>query len=199
MGCVEEAKRAAFARLKLIMENCVIGFSGQIGSGKSTLSRAVAEELQWPCVSFGGCIRAIALSRGLELRREILQDLGAALVKSDPEKLCKLVLADANVELGQPFVIEGIRHVEILRILRGIVLPLELHLVFVTVAKGLRSERLRRRDRYYPSGISERHSTERDVESSLKSLSSCVIENNQSIDVATHLILAELESCCFMP
>lgn len=174
------------------MENCVIGFSGQIGSGKSTLARAVAEELYWPYISFGSCIRAIALSRGLELHRETLQNLGAELVESDPEKLCKLVLADANLEPGQPFVVEGIRHVEILRILKGMASPLEFHLIFVTVAETLRSERLLQRDRQYPQGLLGRHSTEQDVKNVLEHLASCVIENDQSIETATHMIISQL-------
>ena len=176
------------------MENCVIGFSGQIGSGKSTLARAVAEELHWPCVSFGSCIRAIALSRGLELSREVLQTLGAELVESDPVNLCKIVVAQSSWKPGNPIVIEGIRHVGILRILEGIVTPLDVRLVFVTAPENLRAERLSIRDDLRTQKLSEQHSTEQDVKSNLKSLASYVIANDQSIKCAACLILSELEA-----
>lgn len=192
MGRVEEAKRAAFARPKLIMKNCVIGFSGQIGSGKSTLARAVAEEFHWPCVGFGSCIREIALYRGLELSRGVLQTLGAELVESDPAKLCESVIAASGQKPGQPLVIEGIRHVEIFRIIKEMVFPLEFHLIFVTVEETLRSKRLLQRDRSHLQGRSGQHSTEKDVKNGLEDLASCVIENDQTVGIATQLIIDEL-------
>ncbi len=62
----------------------------------------------------------------------------------------------------------------------------------MTVPENLRSERLFIRDECRAQTLSERHSTEQDVKSTLKSLASYVITNDQSIEYATRLILSEL-------
>jgi len=59
----------------------VVAFAGAIGSGKTALSKRVAELLHWPRVSFGDYIRKIAEKNGQDPKdRGVLQKLGQALV-----------------------------------------------------------------------------------------------------------------------
>lgn len=45
------------------MKPMVLGLAGRKGSGKSTLGKAIAEELGWPYASFGTCVRSVAAQR----------------------------------------------------------------------------------------------------------------------------------------
>ena len=49
----------------------IVTFSGGIGSGKSRVSKLVAELMGWPRVSCGDYVRSVALSRGLDLNEAI--------------------------------------------------------------------------------------------------------------------------------
>lgn len=58
----------------------VVGFSGRIKSGKTTLSARVAELMGWPYTSFGDYVRKVARLRRRPELREILQEIGQELV-----------------------------------------------------------------------------------------------------------------------
>ena len=89
------------------LEPLVLVFCGQFGSGKSTLSSEIAKALGWSYASFGGYIRSIAKSQGLDETREVLQELGAALVKKSAEDFCRSLLAHYNWRSAEPLVIDG--------------------------------------------------------------------------------------------
>src|SRR4051812_35017375 len=89
-----------------------IGISGRIGAGKSTVAQELAALLGWPEVSFGNHVRAAASERGLGTDRAVLQDLGQRLIDERGfDAFVADVLTAAAIDHGQPFVIEGIRHV----------------------------------------------------------------------------------------
>ena len=165
------------------MKDCVIGFSGQIGSGKSTLAKATADEFCWPCLSFGHHVRSIAEKRGLSISRETLQLLGSELVKSDPRQFCESALAELRWQARQPLIVEGIRHVVILKTLKEISSPLNFYLVFVTVQENLRTERLLHRDQYVTQQHVEQDLTEIQVQTQLKQEADLIISNDQPKDI----------------
>ncbi|HMP06718.1 MAG TPA: AAA family ATPase, partial [Lacipirellulaceae bacterium] len=72
-----------------------LAFSGHIGSGKSTLSRAVADAIGAARVSFGDHVRAVARHQGEPETRERLQAIGEALVASKMNDFCQSVLDQA--------------------------------------------------------------------------------------------------------
>src|SRR4029077_15353862 len=61
-GAVAAVYHSAQNRLDDISmaERFVLGFSGAIGSGRSELSRLVADKLKWPLLRFGDYLRALA-------------------------------------------------------------------------------------------------------------------------------------------
>ena len=124
------------------LEPLVLVFSGQIGSGKSRISTEVAKTLAWSYASFGDYIRSIAHSRGLDDRREVLQDLGAALVKKGAEDFCRSLLAHYKWRSGEPLVIDGLRHREVADALRRLVAPLEIKIVLLEVEEKVHRARL---------------------------------------------------------
>ncbi len=166
------------------MKPAVIAFSGSIASGKSTLSQEVAKTFQWKRASFGDYVRSVAQNRGIANSREVLQAIGADLLQRDMEGFCRTVLAQADWQLGQPLVIDGIRHVEVLDNLKQIVAPMPLFLVLVTVDESTRTNRLLERgtvdlEKYQHL---EHDSTEQQVKSALANIADLVMDSGHSLE-----------------
>jgi adenylate kinase family enzyme len=174
------------------MTPLVLAFSGRIGSGKSTLSSAVALRLAWPYASFGDYIRFAARARGLDqTSRKILQDLGAQLIEDGWESFCRSVLAQADWEPGQPLVIDGVRHAEAVDMLRQLVAPEHVVIVFVAVSDEVRAQHLRARggnDR--PLSHLESHSTEAQVQTALPYLADLRVDGAQPLETLVDEIVA---------
>jgi dephospho-CoA kinase len=166
------------------MKPIVLGFVGSIASGKSTLSIAVASALGWQRVSFGDYVRTVAQNQGLGDSREVLQAVGASLINQGGEQFCKAVLAQINWEPGQPLVVDGIRHAEIVPIMRQIVAPWDFRLIFVVVDESIREARLLER------GLSDRqqwqqleaHSTEAQVQTVLPEMADFAVDSTRKIE-----------------
>lgn len=123
----------------------VIAFAGAIGSGKSTVSKKLAELTGFPIVSFGQYVRNFAESNGYDPEdRAVLQRLGQALVLQDVDKFVANVLNQVPdwKERGKNLIVDGLRHVEVrhalLHLLNG---EANLKLVVVKVDEDTRQER----------------------------------------------------------
>ena len=124
----------------------LVCFSGQIGSGKSSVSAAVAEALGWHRTGFGDFLRAeLARSGADPASRQALQELGQQRVDSDPEAFCRDVLSAGGFQPGDDFVIEGVRHVAIFRILRAQASPSIARLLFLQASNAARTARVEAR------------------------------------------------------
>ena len=165
------------------LEPQVLAFSGKIASGKSTLSEEVAQALQWKRASFGDYVRTVAKSEGLEPSREVLQDLGASLA-TKPEEFCRAVLTHYGWQSGEPLVIDGLRHKEILDALRRIVAPLEVRVVYLEIDDQRRHERLMQEEHVDEKKLSqvEAHSTEKQVANVLPNLADLTVSADRPVD-----------------
>jgi transcriptional regulator with XRE-family HTH domain/cytidylate kinase len=146
------------------LEPQIIAFAGKRGSGKTIVSEGVAKVLNWPRASFGEYLRAAAKRQGISDATENLQELGAALAK-EPDRFCDAVLTFSEWEAGEPLVVEGIRHQEILESLRRKVAPLEVRLVYLDIDEPERVRRLNEREPSTTARMKavESHSTESQV------------------------------------
>ena len=77
--------------------------------------------------------------------RESLQDLGQRRIEQGAEAFSRKVLAAAGFVPGEDFVLEGVRHRAVLRVLGRIAAPSEVRLIFLRANLQLRSKRVRRR------------------------------------------------------
>ena len=112
------------------MKSIIIGFSGKIGSGKTTLSMAVAKALNWPHASFGNYVREVVRQRGIEESRKVLQEIGASLVEN-PDEFCHSLLEQSGWKPGQHLIVDGVRHAKIVDALHRATEPSRVFLVFV--------------------------------------------------------------------
>ncbi|HKQ09500.1 MAG TPA: metallophosphoesterase [Blastocatellia bacterium] len=169
----------------------ILGFAGKIGSGKSTLSSKVAEALGWPYVSFGDYVRSVARQRGLEESRRTLQEIGESLINEGCDEFCRTVLGQADWIPGQSLIVDGLRHAEIVNVLRRIVFPSQLYIIYIEVTEGLRASRLseRNEDAKQP-GLIDSHSTEAQVQSVLPGISDLFVDGNKPLDLLVDEVLS---------
>ena len=121
----------------------LVCFSGKIGSGKTSTSNAVANVLGCGYTSFSNYLRDAVAGRGGDPDcRKALQDLGQNRIEQDAESFCRDVLAAAGFVPGQDFVLDGVRHFEVLQHLVRIAAPSEVRLFFLEADSGLRSSRV---------------------------------------------------------
>ena len=98
----------------------LICFSGQIGSGKSSVSCAVAHALGWRGPGFGDYLRAeIERAGGDPSSRQALQDLGQQRIEADAEGFCRDVLNAGGFILGEDFIVDGVRHFDMFKSLES--------------------------------------------------------------------------------
>jgi dephospho-CoA kinase len=175
------------------MTPIILAFAGGVGSGKSAVSSAVARELGWPRTSFGAYVRAIAQVRGRNARaREVQQEIGEQLVRDECEIFCRAVLSHPRWQRGQPLVVDGIRHVEVLERLQQMVAPQVVRLVFIDVADEERAARLHDRGGDDPGQLRriESHSTETQVRTVLPHMADKVVDGDRPIDAVVREVVS---------
>ena len=157
-----------------------VAFGGRLGTGKSSISTALAEDMGWKRVSFGDFVRSIARIRGMEPSRQVLQDIGGELESEDPIAFCRNVLKAGGWNPGEAVVVDGIRHARVLNILRELVAPVPLFFVFLDAEYQSREQRLYQRDSIDAESlaVAESHSTEHDVISVLPDLADLRLSND---------------------
>lgn len=166
------------------MQGIVLGFSGSIASGKTTISVNLAKQLGCPRVSFGDYVRKVTLERGLDVSsRDVLQNVGESLIKGGWRKFCSSVLGQINWEPGQTLVVDGIRHKEALVKLKELTAPSRMFLIYITSSQVVQDKRLKEK------GISsqqmesiESHSTEKDVKSELPAMADITVDGSKTAD-----------------
>ena len=164
-----------------------VAFAGKLGSGKTTVTRSLAGTLGWPRAGFGDYVREAVRRQGLEQNRENLQRIGSQLLDSGPETFCTSVLRSCGWKAGQNLIIDGLRHVETIEIIRKVVYPAALKIVFISVPESTRLERLLQRGERDVTSA-ERHSSEQQVASAVYACADLVVEGNKPVES----IVAEL-------
>ncbi|GGG59562.1 AAA family ATPase [Hymenobacter glacieicola] len=174
----------------------IIAFSGKIGSGKSSVSAAVADVLNLPWVSFGDYVRKQARAQELEPTREHLQDLGQKLLRADAEAFCKAVLSQTP-DWENGIVVDGVRHSDVLHIIKRLINQQQLIHIHLELNEPLREARVISRE-----GVVEEceqirmnnHPTEEQVSGLLPSIADIVVSSTGPLDIVVEKVKTGIES-----
>lgn len=167
----------------------VLGIAGKTGSGKSTLSKIIATELNYKYASFGDHVRKIALAKSISPTRQNLQNLGQELLNENIKQFCLSIFSDIQWRQGQGLIIDGIRHEEIISVIKGIIFPDSFKLIFIKVDDSIRMARMKIDDSTLRS--IDDHPTENQVLSDkLIGLSDLTLDAEKPISFQTDQILS---------
>lgn len=180
------------SRVLTVKKPLVVAFAGKIGSGKTTITHALARVLGWRRVGFGDYVREVTRRRGLQPRRENLQAVGTQLLSEDMTRFCKSVLSSTGWMPGENLIIDGLRHLETVPVIADLAKPAELKIVFISVSELQRLRRLEGRGDGDTNSISaiERHSSELQVDTKLKDMADLTIDVDRPIDKILEEIIA---------
>ena len=171
----------AAGELRLWM-SLLVCFSGQIGSGKSSVSAAVSETLGWPRAAFGDYLRVeLERSGSNPATRQALQDLGQQRFDSDPSAFCNAVLTAAGFRPGDDFIVDGIRHAGAIQILGRLALPSQARLIHIITADSTRNDRIRTRPDRADLDRAVKHPVESNLRNVLPAYADLVISNDRSL------------------
>jgi dephospho-CoA kinase len=176
------------------MTSIIICFAGRIGSGKTTLSNAVAECLNWPRASFGDYVRMEARRQGLNESRDVLQRIGAELVQ-DPDKLCYSMLGKVSWKPGENLVIDGIRHSRIIDSLLKLTNLSKVFLIFVETEEQSLRKRFSDKSTFGEDDLLrfEEHSTEAEVKEGLSDKADLIVDGTRLIKELVQEIVTWLQ------
>ncbi len=85
----------------------LIGISGKISSGKSTVARYISTAYNMPHASFGEYLKQHCIDNNLPLERKVMQDLGQKFINEDHKGFFQKVVFQNN---SDKVVFESIRH-----------------------------------------------------------------------------------------
>ena len=122
--------------------------------------------------------------------RESWQQVGEELYGQGAGIFCRTVLHHYQWSPGQPVVIDGVRHVEVLQALQALVAPLKIYLLYINVDDSVRTERLTRKG---ISAVNYEHSTETQVQSQLPKIADFIIDGSQPVDELINDIVIQLQ------
>ena len=163
-----------------------------MGAGKSTLATSLANSLGWPHTGFGDYVRGVADQRGAGQSREVLQQIGEELVSTGLEPFTHGVIS--RVAWQQGCVVDGIRHVQVLRTLKTIVTPLSVFLVFIDIDESVRRQRLRQRGMTEQEiDAADRHETEAQVRHLLKRQAAICLDGTRDVPELVNEIRSFIE------
>ena len=179
-----------YDRLKPI----ILCVSGGINSGKTTVSKKLADKLSWKKISFGDYVRHVAIKNDMTPSRLNCQELGAKLINIDHKKFCNDVLTYGNWNKNENAIIDGIRHTEILKFIKNISYPSLVYLIYIDTDLRNRINRNKNLKSKVDFKILDSHSTEKQVFTMLKNISDLNLNGHEKPDVIVSKIIQWYES-----
>jgi dephospho-CoA kinase len=169
----------------------VLAFAGRMGSGKTTLTTALAEALGCRRASFGDYVRHVVKALSLEQSRENLQRIGTELLEQDRLAFCNKVLLHSGWKPGDALVLDGLRHAETVDLMRQLVSPLMLKIVYIEIDDDIRLKRLEARGEGEGEALAlaQAHSSEQQVTSILAELADLTVDGSEPVQESVRRIV----------
>lgn len=168
----------------------IFAISGSPRVGKTSLGEELSRRLGCSFTSFGDYVRFMAQSEssGVTPSRRVLQDLGQRLVEDDPRAFCSAVLDRSTGGTSGPLVIDGLRHLRLLQLLRELLPDRDLNLIFVESCPDARRKRWEGHPSDEEIATVDAHPVENDL-SQLRQKSDLIVDTTDGFEPALMLLL----------
>jgi adenylate kinase family enzyme len=171
----------------------IVAFAGRIASGKSAVSKAVAEHYSLDRVSFGDAVRSEARRRGDLDTRASLQALGDELIVAGWDVFCALVTGQVDWDGHSSLVVDGVRHLGALDALRRLAGSSGAYLVFVDAPWERRRAWLAERGVGGPEAVAaDRHPNESELDA-VMGQANLVVDNHTYLDRVVAQVVRTLD------
>lgn len=179
----------------------VVCFSGRIGSGKTSVTRALAVQLGWRRAAFGDYLRDRIVREGGDANdRQALQDLGQRLVDTDAELFCRDVLTHAGYVHGESLLVDGIRHVAMYRLVASLVAPVQSRLIYLSADSEHVRDRVDRRSCEANDLLrAEAHRVEAELAADVPAVADAIIDGNQAFDAVVSVTMDTIAAFWSLP
>ena len=171
------------------MKPIILCFSGGINSGKTTVCKKLADKLSWKKISFGDYVRHLLIKNNMTPSRLNCQELGEKLINIDHKKFCNDVLTYGNWNKNENTIIDGIRHIEILKFIKDISCPSSVYLIYIDTDLRNRINRNENPKSKIDFKILDSHSTEKQVSTMLKNISDLKLNGHEKPDIIISKII----------
>lgn len=174
----------------------IVAFSGLPGTGKTTLSHALARRLDATLLSFGDYVRSLAAAENAGGDRATLQEIGEREVGAGAGIF--VAGAMSSVTPGwSTLIVDGIRHKSVLKELRDFAAThdIEFSLVHLIAPERERLHRLAERgENSEVSRLAAHHSVEKDAFKVLPEEADFIIDTASAADDALSDLIASLSA-----
>lgn len=158
------------------------------------MAKELSKKLGCDYVSFGDTVRAHAKRLNTSDDRRVLQEIGQKLIETELESFCKEVVFSKGWDVAKDLVVDGIRHVAVLHMIKSIVKPARVILVYLKVNNSSLNKRGSFNDKELLRSDYEMHRTEYEVIYSLEKHADVLQDANQEIEAVVSGILLSLEN-----
>jgi len=125
------------------MAKIILGFVGEIASGKGTATEYLKKKYSAPVYRFSTMLRDVLQRLHLEINRDNLQEISKLLrAKFGQDLMAKVVAKDVEKDSAPAIAIDGVRRIADIKYLKE--LP-GFHLVYLTADEKIRYDRLVKR------------------------------------------------------
>jgi dephospho-CoA kinase len=165
-------------------------------SGKTSVTKALAQGLRWPRVAFGDYVRAQLVQRsGDPTSREAMQNLGQRLVDEDAEGFVREVLRSSGFRPGENLLVDGVRHVDIQTLIAKLVQPSRAFLIHLAVDDAHAHARAAGRSQFRAEvAQAEAHRVESDIREALPKQADQVIDATAPLETVIAACLDAIET-----
>lgn len=179
----------------------VVCFSGRIGSGKTSVTRALADHLGWRRAGFGDYLRDRIVREGGDASdREALQELGQRLVDTNAEQFCRDVLAHAGHVQGESLLVDGIRHVAVYQIVALLVAPARSRLIHLSADNEHVRDRVDRRSGEASDlDRAEAHRVEAELANDVPAVADAIIDGNRAFEAVVDIAVDTIAAFRYLP